>query len=137
MNQHKAFFGDGEKTFAFPTRELIEELEAKTGHGIGALFRRFRTSDYSFSDVLEVIRLGLIGGSTAPVEAARLVNVYCIGRPQAEVFAVADGVITALFFGAPEDDADAAAIPQDELRQAAATGDLAAAISAVYEDVPA
>ncbi|PLU53429.1 gene transfer agent family protein [Sinorhizobium medicae] len=133
MIQHKAFFGDGEKTFAFPTRELVEELEAKTGHGIGALFRRFRTQDFSLSDVFEVIRLGLIGGGTTPAEAARLVSVYGVGRPMAESFAVADSTITALFFGADED--DTASIPQDELRQAAATGDLAAAISAAYEDV--
>ncbi|OCP17018.1 MULTISPECIES: gene transfer agent family protein [unclassified Ensifer] len=99
MNEHRAFFGDGEKTFAFPSRDLIEELERKTGQGVGALFRRFRGSDYSFSDVTEIIRLGLVGGGTAPAEADRLVSVYAIGRPLAEVFAVADGVITALFFG--------------------------------------
>lgn len=132
MIQHKAFFGDGDKTFAFPTRELIEELEMKTGHGIGALFRRFRTQDFSLSDVFEVIRLGLIGGGTTPAEAARLVSVYGVGRPMAESFAVADGTITALFFGADED--DTASIPQDGLRQAAATGDLAGGISAAYED---
>lgn len=99
MIQHTAFFGDGEKTFAFPNRELIEELERKTGHGVGALFRRFRASDYSLSDVLQVIRLGLVGGGTTPAEADQLVSIYCVGRPLAEVFAVADGVITALFFG--------------------------------------
>ncbi|ASP90460.1 gene transfer agent family protein [Sinorhizobium meliloti] len=132
MIQHKTFFGDGEKTFAFPTRELIEELEMKTGHGIGALFRRFSTRTYSLSDVFEVIRLGMIGGGATPAEATRLVSVYGVGRPLAEYIAVADGVITALFFGSAED--DAAAIPQDELRQAAATGDLAGAISAAYED---
>ncbi|ASP68297.1 GTA-gp10 family protein [Sinorhizobium meliloti] len=133
MIEHRAFFGDGEKTFAFPTRELIEELEMKTGHGVGALFRRFRTQDFSLSDVFEVIRLGLIGGGgTTPAEAARLVSVYGVGRPMAESFAVADGTITALFFGADED--DTASIPQDELRQTAATGDLAGAISAAYED---
>lgn len=99
MIQHTAFFGDGEKTFAFPTRELIEELERKTGHGVGALFRRFRTSDYAFSEVLQVLRLGLIGGGTVPTEADQLVAIYGIGRPLGEVFAVADGVIAALFFG--------------------------------------
>ncbi|MDX0538487.1 gene transfer agent family protein [Sinorhizobium medicae] len=133
MIQHKAFFGDCEKTFAFPTRELVEELERKTDHGVGALFRRFRTSDYSLSDVLQVIRIGLIGGGTAPAEADQLVSVYGVGRPLAEVFAVADGVITALFFGSAEDGAETT--PQDELRQAAATGDFASAISAAYEDV--
>ena len=99
MIEHRAFFGDGEKTFAFPTRDLIQELERKTSHGVGALFRRFRTTDYALSDVFEVLRLGLIGGGMSPVEADKLVNVYGVGRPLGEVFAVADGVITALFFG--------------------------------------
>lgn len=127
MIHHTAFFGDGEKTFAFPTRELIEELERKTGHGIGALFRRFRTQDFAFYDIIQVLRLGLIGGGTAPAEADQLVALYAIGRPLAESFAVADGVIAALFFGNDEK-------TQDEARQAAASGDLAAAISAAYED---
>ncbi|RFB95341.1 hypothetical protein B5K11_10430 [Rhizobium leguminosarum bv. trifolii] len=113
MIQHTAFFGDGEKVFAFPTRDLIEELERKTGHGVGALFRRFRASDYSLSDVLQVIRLGLVGGGNSPAEADQLVSIYGVGRPLAEIFAVADGVITALFFGsAPEN-------PQDETGQTA------------------
>lgn len=99
MTQHTAFFGDGQKVFAFPNRELIEELERKTGVGVGALFRRFRTSDYSLSDVLQVIRLGLIGGGISPVEADQLVTVYGVGRPLGEIFSVADGVISSLFFG--------------------------------------
>lgn len=127
MTEHCAFFGDGEKKFAFPTRELIEELERRTGHAIGTLFRRFRTSDYSFSDVTEVLRLGLIGGGTAPADADRLVSVYAIGRPLAEVFTVADGVITTLFFGNEE--------AQDEIRQAAASGDMSAAINAALQQV--
>lgn len=116
MIEHRAFFGDGEKLFAFPTRELIEELERKTGHGVGALFRRFRTSDYSLSDVLQVVRLGLVGGGMAPADADRLVSVYGVGRPLSEVFAVSDGVITALFFGNVETDpADDFDLPQDEI----------------------
>lgn len=127
MIEHRAFFGDGEKAFAFPSRDLIEELERKTGHGIGALFRRFRQSDYSFSDVTEVIRLGLIGGGTTPVEAEKLVSVYAIGRPITEVFTVADGVIAALFFGSDDS--------QDDIRQSAASGDLAAAINESLKQV--
>lgn len=100
MSEHRAFFGDGEYVFAFNRRELIIELEAKTGHGIGALFRRFRQSDYAFSDVTEILRLGLIGGGTSPKDADRLITVYAIDRPLSEVFEVADGVISALFFGA-------------------------------------
>jgi len=99
MSEHRAFFGDGEKLFAFNTRPIITELEAKTGHGIGALFRRFRQSEYAFNEVIEILRLGLIGGGMDPQEADRHVSTYAIGRPVSELFAVADGVITALFFG--------------------------------------
>ena len=128
MIEHRAFFGDGEKTFAFPTFEIVEELQRKTGQPIGAIFRRFRTSDYSLSEVLQVLRLGLIGGDTAPAEADQLVKVYGVGRPLAELFAVADGVITALFFGNEEK-------AQDEIRQAAASDDLTAAINEGLEQV--
>lgn len=100
MNEFRTFFGDGQKVFAFPTRELIEELQHKTGQPIGALFRRFRESNYSLSDVLQVIRIGLIGGGTTPAEADRLVNNYTSKRPLVEIFDVADGAITALFLGA-------------------------------------
>ncbi|MBB4955515.1 hypothetical protein H4S14_003534 [Agrobacterium vitis] len=137
MIEHRAFFGDGEKLFAFPTRDLIEELDRVTGYGIGALFRRFRTSDYSFKDVLHILRLGLIGGGTPPQRADQLVALYGIGRPLSESFAVADGVITALFFG-NEEPAAGAVTDDDDFPapfKAAATGDLAAAINAAYQDV--
>jgi hypothetical protein len=127
MIQHTAFFGDGEKTFAFPTRELIEELEAKTGHGIGALFRRFRTEDFAFIDLIQVLRIGLIGGGTPPREADRLVANYCIARPIAESLEVADGVIAAIFLGNEE--------PQGDIGQAAAAGDLAAAVNDALKQV--
>lgn len=128
MIEHRAFFGDGEKLFAFPTRELIEELERKTGHGVGALFRRFKSQDFAFMDVLQVLRLGLIGGGTTPREADMLVALYGIGRPLAESFAVADAVITALFFGNEEE-------AQGETGQAAASGDLAASINDALKQV--
>ncbi|UXT48182.1 gene transfer agent family protein [Agrobacterium tumefaciens] len=128
MTEHRAFFGDGEKLFAFPTRELIEELEQKTGHGVGALFRRFKSEDFAFKDVLQVLRLGLIGGGTTPREADMLVALYGIGRPLAESFAVADGVITTLFFGSE-------ANAQDDTGQAAPTGDLAASINEALKQV--
>jgi hypothetical protein len=133
MIQHTAFFGDGEKTFAFPTRELIEELERKTGHAIGTLFNRFQRHDFSFSDLTEIIRLGLIGGGTTPAEADRLVSVYSINRPLTESFFVALGIVNALFFGKAEPAGDA----QDEIRQAAASGDMSTASNEALEQVTA
>lgn len=111
--QHTAFFGDGEKTFAF-TFELIEELQRKTGHGIFALFTRIQTRQASFADMTETIRLGLIGGGATPAEAAALVNTYAVARPLGESLAVALGILTTLFFGADEPEADS----QDDLNQA-------------------
>ena len=63
MIEHRAFFGDGEKTFALPF-PLIEELQRKTG--IGALFHRVRTLAFDAADLSEIIRLGLIGGGMKP-----------------------------------------------------------------------
>lgn len=133
MTSHTAFFGDGSKTFAFPNLDLIRELEAKTGHGLGALYNRFQFGHFSLSDIEQVIRLGLIGGGTAPAEAARLVATYLVGRPWRENMDLASDVISALFFG----NAPTAGDSQDETRQAAASGDIAAAINAALEQVPA
>ncbi|MCF6370984.1 gene transfer agent family protein [Rhizobium halophilum] len=111
--QHTAFFGDGEKTFAF-TREMLLELERKTGHGIFALFTRIQSRQASFADMTETIRLGLIGGGATPAEAAALVNTYAVARPLGESLAVAFGILTALFFGPEEPEGDS----QDDLNEA-------------------
>lgn len=103
--QHTAFFGDGDQTFAF-TRELIHELERKTGHGVFALFTRIQTRQASMTDLLETIRLGLIGGGTTPADAAALVNTYAVARPLSESLAVAIGILSTLFFG-PDEEASA------------------------------
>lgn len=139
MIEYRTFFGDGEKTFAFPTCELIEELERITGHGIGALHWRLANEQFSFKDALQVIRLGLIGGGLAPREAERLVTLYCVGRPWRESHFVALGILNTVFYGAPETEEtdDDFGFPQDDIRHAAATGDLSAAINAAYSDVAA
>ncbi len=130
MIEYRTFFGDGEKTFAFPTRELINELEHKTGYSIGAIFWRLRNEQFSFNEVWEVIRLGLIGGGTSPVEADRLVSVYCLERHWAESFAVALNVMIAMCLGHEAD--DDFGFPQDE-----PTADLASDMAAAYQDVAA
>jgi hypothetical protein len=130
---HTAFFGDGEKTFAL-TPTLIRELERTTGHGIGALFTRISHRDYSFHDILETIRLGLIGGGTSPQEAANLVAVYST-NPLANTATIAISVLSVVMFG-PEPTADVQPLDTD-MRQAAATGDFAAAIDDALGQVPA
>jgi len=126
MIEHRAFFGDGEKTFAL-TFPMIKELERQTGASIGVLFHRVRSLAFNAVDLSEIIRLGLIGGGMKPQEAMTMVQTYVEARPLGESLPVAMGILSAMWFGAPD--------TQDEQRQAAASGDLAAAISAAYEGV--
>lgn len=141
--KHVAFFGDGEKTFALPSA-LIDQLERKTGHGIGATFRHIQSQDYSVREIAEVIRFGLIGGGTSPTAADALVKTYVEDWPLAECVELAHNILFARFFGlslsaypdpeGSEDDAarlraDIAAAFASDVQEAAATGDLGAAVS--------
>ncbi len=147
---HTAFFGDGEKTFALTT-EMIHELERTTGGGIMALYGRFSRLDAHFSDLIEVIRTGLIGGGTSPEEAHKLVGIYGRSMLVTDLYALAFDVLDARWSGKPE----ALEIPLDEtdgsfpapgdievwrggklerVIPAAATGDMSAAVSESLED---
>jgi hypothetical protein len=95
---HRAFFGDGERTFKL-TPELIVELERKTGAGIGGLCRRLFAGDFRHGDINETLRLALIGGGTSPKEADALVAAYAINRPLGETFPLAVAILEALYFG--------------------------------------
>ncbi|MEO9335966.1 gene transfer agent family protein [Mesorhizobium sp. SB112] len=108
--KHVAFFGDGEKTFALPF-ELIEELQRKTGVGIGALFQRVRALQFGIADLSETIRLALIGGGTDPKEAAALVAAYVAKRPLADSIPIVFAILETVWFGVSTDS-------QDDQRQA-------------------
>ncbi|MEX0408563.1 gene transfer agent family protein [Aquibium sp. LZ166] len=95
---HVAFFGDGERSFALPP-ELIMELERKTGAGIGLLCRRVFARDFALADLLETIRLALIGGGASPKEAADLIAAYGAPRPISETFPLAAAILETVFFG--------------------------------------
>lgn len=95
---HRAFFGTGERAFAL-TDPMIVELESLTDTGIGALFLRLSRNDFRLVDLIEVIRLGLIGGGTRPEEAARLVDAYARQRPIAELLPLALDVLDARWSG--------------------------------------
>lgn len=74
-------WADGKFLFALKAKQ-IEELEHLTGVGIGRLTARVVTGDdFYYRDVRETIRLGLVGGGIAAVEATRLVNTYVDGQP--------------------------------------------------------
>lgn len=125
--KHTAFFGDGVKTFALPTEQILE-LERKIGAGVGAIYARVMTGQFQFADIMEVIRLGLIGGGTSPKEAQAHVDAYARPTPIIENFTLAADILEARWSGAVEPIASPVGV-----REAAATGDLAAAIRAAYE----
>lgn len=122
--KHVAFFGDAERTFAFPTRELVEELERKTGTGIGTLCIRVLEGHFRHVELVEAIRLALIGGGTSPEEAAKLVAAYVVGRPLAESHKLAAAILGRLYAGEP------APLASNEADDLAAANALSQAVSA-------
>ena len=103
MNKsHAAFFGDRERTFAL-TPPLIAELERLTGQGIGALARKLFAGDFHLQHIAELLRLALIGGGEKPQEAAALVDAYTNEASIAAAYATAVDVLSAAWFGAPEE----------------------------------
>lgn len=109
--KHVAYFGDGEKTFAL-TIPMIAELERKAGVGIGALYQRVAlTLQFHVSDVIEIIRLGLIGGGMSPAEAQILIDAYTPEQPLIPLAMLAVDILNARWNGEAisdeaQDDAD-------------------------------
>ena len=95
---HTAFFGDGEQKFAL-TDDMITELERTADMGIGALYLRCVNMQFTLSDLVEVIRLGLIGGGSTPEQAARLTDTYGRNRPIDELYPLAVDILDARWGG--------------------------------------
>ncbi|WP_127111713.1 gene transfer agent family protein [Shimia sediminis] len=91
---HTAFFGDGEHTFAL-TDDMITELERIADLGFGAFYLRSINMQFKLSDLVEVIRLGLIGGGTTPERAAQLTDTYARNRPIDELYPLAFDILDA------------------------------------------
>lgn len=95
---HKAFFGDRERDFKI-TPKLISELERQTGAGVGTLCKRLFAGDFSHADIVETIRLGLIGGGADPFDASTLVAIYANDVPLSASYPLAVSILEALWFG--------------------------------------
>jgi len=102
--KHVAFFGDGEKSFAL-TDDMIEELQRKAGIGIGAVYSRVMTGQFQLADIMETIRLGLIGGGASPKDAQALVDAYARPTPIIEAFQLAADILEARWTGKFDGDA--------------------------------
>ena len=94
----KTFFGDGERTFLLPA-PLIEELERRCNAGIGVIAKRLFAGQFSHADILQTIRLALIGGGEKPQVADSLVQVYAADQPISEVLPLAVSILSTAFFG--------------------------------------
>lgn len=98
-------WGPGVFTFALKAKQ-IEELEHVCKEGIGRICMRvFSGVDFSYVHLRETIRLGLIGGGLAPVEAKRLIDVYVDGQPidptgdPSSTLKTANAILKATHFG--------------------------------------
>lgn len=128
-------FADGQYTFALPLAQ-INELQRKTGAGIGALFARVLkgciqvggevmlnpgTAEFYALDIIETVRAGLIGGGhgivngeetkVTPIIANRLVDTYVLGAPLSDSWSLAASILGACVVGydPPKKDEPAAA----------------------------
>lgn len=100
---HRAFFGDAEHSFAL-TPWAVEELERIAGTGIGVLCLRVPHGDFRMVEIVETIRLALIGGGMTPESAAQLVETYAKPRPLAETYDLAVCILFRLWNGRGPDE---------------------------------
>jgi len=119
---HTAFFGDGEHTFAL-TDDMIAELERLAELGIGALYLRAVNMQFKLTDLIEIIRLGLIGGGITPDRAAQLTDIYARNRPIDDLYPLALNILDARWGGSVDQE------PTPEGLTAAETGDMASALN--------
>ncbi len=116
-------FADGVYTFALPLPR-IDELQRKTGVGIGALFARVlkgchqvgneiviapTQGEFYAIDLIETIRQGLIGGAKGMVDGAQievtpglahtLIQNYVLVRPLADSWSMAASILGATIVG--------------------------------------
>lgn len=95
---HTAFFGDGEHRFAL-TDDMIAELERLADLGIGSLYLRAVKVQFTLADLVEIIRLGLIGGGMSPERAMQLTDTHARNRPIGELYPLALDVLDARWSG--------------------------------------
>ena len=95
---YRQFLGDAEYDFIL-TPELVIELERKVGAGIGLISHRFYNAGFSLSELMEIIRLALIGGGLDPKDASALVSAYAARQSVRQLYATALPVLDLLMLG--------------------------------------
>jgi Phage tail tube protein, GTA-gp10 len=73
---YEADWADGHYLFNVAKIDVLLELEEKCNAPFAVIWSRLQSRAWSVRDVYETIRLGLIGGGTAPLVALALVKRY-------------------------------------------------------------
>lgn len=101
-------WADGKYLFALKLKQ-IEELQRLCGAGLGEITQRLLVEErWKVCDIVETLRLGLIGGGTLPLRARELIETYVDGHPLADPRdpnnskVTAQAVIGAVYFGVEE-----------------------------------
>ncbi|WP_331814635.1 gene transfer agent family protein [Aurantimonas sp. A2-1-M11] len=113
-------WADGEYPFRLSLAEM-GELEDKRDKGVWTLLKSLRDASCHTKDVVEVVRLGLIGGGMSPVEAMRKVRFYCEERPIEESRIIAFGILGASMSRLPGDKGEEASSDTGEAEPAGTT----------------
>jgi hypothetical protein len=111
-------FPDRERTFALKIGQL-RLLQEKCNAGPMAILRRLSTGDWFVDDVIETLRLGLIGGGARLEEAVKL-RAEIEQRPLAEAVPAAIVVLSAALVGPSDEAFDQP--PDDDAEKQAARG---------------
>ena len=95
-------WADGTFVFRLAWGEL-EKLQEACDAGPYVVLGRLHDGTWRIGDIASVIRLGLIGGGLAPVEALKKVRSYVEDRPPMENLMFAQAIRSAAVVGAPEE----------------------------------
>ena len=79
----------------------IGELERRCNAGIGEIMVRLAAHRFYGHDIIEPIRLGLVGGGLSQADAETLMRFNVLGRPLAENLQLAGNILEAAVSGVP------------------------------------
>lgn len=92
------FLGDGDHAFHL-TFDLAHAFERDQRKSLFGVMRALSGGDWRVDDVAEVIRLSLVGGGMADLDAYGLVETYVKGRPLGPSAVLAGEILEDAFLG--------------------------------------
>lgn len=92
----------GEHRFLLTIKEL-RALQTKCDAGPAFILMRLQSGQWRVDDIIETVRLGLIGGGLKPDEARKLVTNYVEEVPLSKTIPLAQAILMDSILG-PEDD---------------------------------